>query len=97
MDAFPLEQIGSELTAILGSIREIATGPELKRAIADLEQTLTDLSALAEQLDTRIAPEMTATLTQARRAVENINGLVGPDAPLNNEMVRTLRDLSSAA
>ncbi|MBK1703976.1 intermembrane transport protein PqiB [Halochromatium glycolicum] len=97
VDAFPLEQIGSELTVILGSIREIATGPELKRAIADLEQTLTDLSALAEQLDTRIAPEMTATLTEARRAVENINGLVGPDAPLNNEMVRTLRDLSSAA
>jgi paraquat-inducible protein B len=97
VDAFPLEQVGDELTATLAGLRELTTAPELKRAITDLEQTLADLSTLAEQLDTRIAPEMTTTLREARLAVENINGLIAPDAPLNNEILRTLRDLSSAA
>jgi paraquat-inducible protein B len=97
VDAFPLAQIGSELTATLGTIREIVASPDLKLAVEDLEQTLTDLRSLAAQLDASIAPELTATLNQARLAVENINGLIGPDAPLNTEVIRTMRELSAAA
>ena len=55
------------------------------------------MRSLADQLDTSIAPELVATLNQARLAVENVNGLIGPDAPLNAEVIRTMRELSAAA
>jgi paraquat-inducible protein B len=97
VDAFPIEQIGSELTSTLASIREIVASPALEGAIADLERTLSDLSALAGQLDGEVMPEVMATLGQARRVVRNVNGLIGPDAPLNTEAVRTMRELGAAA
>lgn len=97
VDAFPIEQIASELTATLGSIRALVTSPGLNQAIGDLEQTLAELQSLAGQLDNSIAPEVLATLNDTHAVVANINGLIGPDAPLNVEAVRTMREISAAA
>lgn len=97
VDAFPLAQIGEDLTGILGSTRELVESNATQQALSELEQAITDLSSIAGQLDSSIAPELTAILSQSRQVVANINGLVGADAPLSVETVRTIRDIGAAA
>lgn len=97
VDAFPLARIGDDLTSILGSAKGLVESNATKQALADLEQAITDLSSITDQLDSSIAPELTAILSQGRQVVANINGLIGPDAPLSIETVRTMRNVGAAA
>jgi paraquat-inducible protein B len=97
VEAFPLETIGDDLTRILGGARGLVESGETKRALAELQKTIADLSSITEQLDQSIAPELTSILGQTRQAVGNVNGMIGPDAPLSVETVRTMRDIGSAA
>jgi paraquat-inducible protein B len=97
VDAFPIERIGAELSGTLVAVRSVVDSPELKTAIVDLEHTLAELRSLTTQLDDSVAPQLDATLNEARRALQNVNGLIAADAPLNVEAVRTMRELSAAA
>jgi paraquat-inducible protein B len=97
VDALPIDKIGADLSGTLVAVRALVDSPELKTAIVDLEHTLTELRSLTTRLDDSVAPQLDATLGEARRALQNVNGLISPDAPLNVEAVRTMRELSAAA
>jgi len=97
VESFPLEKIGDDLTSILGGARGLVESDETKQALTELEQTIKDLTSIANQLSDSIAPELTAILSQSREVVANINGLIGADAPLSVESVRTIRDIGAAA
>ncbi|MBK5931308.1 mammalian cell entry protein [Halochromatium salexigens] len=97
VDAFPLAQIGDDLTGILASTRGLVDSEQTKQALTDLEQTIADLRSVAGQLDATMAPELTRLLRQADQTVANVNGLIGPDGPLSGETLRTMRDLGAAA
>ncbi len=97
VESFPLEKIGDDLTSILGGARRLVESDETKQALTELEQTIKDLTSIANQLSDSIAPELTAILSQSREVVANINGLIGADAPLSVESVRTIRDIGAAA
>ena len=97
VNGFPIEQIGDDLAATLAGTRDIVDSAELKNSLTELEQILSQLRSLSSQLDDDIAPELSRALRQARQALKDVNGLIAPDAPLNAETVRTMRDLSAAA
>lgn len=97
VESFPLEKIGDDLTSILGGARGLVESDETKQALKELEQAIGDLTSIANQLNDSIAPELTAILSQSREVVANINGLIGADAPLSVESVRTIRDIGAAA
>jgi paraquat-inducible protein B len=97
IESFPLEKIGGDLSSILGSARGLAESNATRQALKELEQTINDLTSIASQLNTSIAPELTEILSQSRQVVESINGLIGADAPLSVESVRTIRDIGAAA
>ena len=97
IDSFPLEKIGSDLTETLSSIRALVDSKALKGSLAELEQTLEHINAVAGQLDADVVPELDKTLSAARQALTDVSGMIGPDAPINVEMVRTMRDVSAAA
>ena len=97
VEAFPLETIGDDLSSVLGSARGLVESNQTKQALAELEQTIKDLTSITSQLDNSIAPELTAILSQSRAVVANINALIGVDAPLSVESVRTIRDIGAAA
>ena len=97
VDAFPLDEIGDELTGTLTSVRTLVDSPDLKAAITALERTLGELESVARKLDSNIAPKLDEVLGETRRALQNVNGLIAPEAPLNAEAVRTMRELSAAA
>lgn len=97
LEAFPLEQIGSDLTATLQAVREVAESDALTDSLEDLEQTLARISSVSGQLDEQVMPGLEQTLTAARRALANVERLIGPESTLNVELTRTMREVSAAA
>jgi paraquat-inducible protein B len=97
VDGFPIDKIGDDLSATLAGARDLVDSAELKNSLTELELTLRQLRSLSAKLDDEIAPELTGGLREAQQALKNANALIGPDAPLNVETVRTMRELSAAA
>jgi paraquat-inducible protein B len=52
---------------------------------------------MAQDLNKDLVPQFSATLEQARIALESADNLVARDSVLNQEIRRTLRELSAAA
>jgi paraquat-inducible protein B len=97
VEGLPLEAIGDDLRATTAGVRELIDSGVITRSLDELERTLRELRALSASLDDQIAPELAETLTEARRALASANALIQPDAPLNVEAVRAMRELSEAA
>jgi len=97
VDEFPFEQIGDDLTSTLASIRAVVDSSELKSSLAALEATLKEVKSMAGQLDQSLIPELADAVGAAQVALGNVNGMIGPDAPINVELTRTMRDVSAAA
>lgn len=95
--AFPLEEIGKDLSATIAGVRAIATSDQLKGAVAELELLLKQLRETAHSLDRDAIPELSATLRQARTTLEGLDGMIAPDSTLYNEIKRTLDELATAA
>jgi paraquat-inducible protein B len=62
-----------------------------------LEQTLKSTDQLMRHVDGSIAPQVEATLTEARAALKNAKELLAQDAPLQSDLGSTLLQLSRAA
>jgi paraquat-inducible protein B len=104
VNALPIEAIGEDLRATVAGARELATSAELRGAVAELSAVLAEVRGVTAQLNDTLAPEMDAvlgtlrgTLDEATRTLTNANALLGPDAPLSVEAVRTMREVSAAA
>jgi paraquat-inducible protein B len=52
---------------------------------------------LVKRIDGTIAPQLSATLTEAQAAMKNAKEVLGQDAPLQSDLDRTLLELSRAA
>jgi paraquat-inducible protein B len=89
LDQFPLEAIASDL----------------RKALGTLNQSLKDIDSLAKRFNTDVVPEAKGALVEARRALEAADRALssadkvylGPNAPVQQELRDTLRELTSAA
>ena len=87
-----LEEITQNLTRLadrLGKVPVEQIGMDLKNSLASLSVTLKHTE------DT--GPQLNATLEAVQRTLANTNALIGPDSTVNNELRRTLLELSEAA
>jgi paraquat-inducible protein B len=87
-----IEEITANLTRLadrLGKVPVEQIGADLKSSLASLSITL------KKSEDT--GPELKATLEAVQRTLANTNALIGPDSSVNNELRRTLLELSEAA
>jgi paraquat-inducible protein B len=62
-----------------------------------LEQTLKSTDQLMRHVDSSVAPQVEATLTEAQAALKNAKELLAQDAPLQSDLGSTLMQLSRAA
>jgi paraquat-inducible protein B len=62
-----------------------------------LEQTLKSTDQLMRHVDSSVAPQVEATLTEAQAALRNAKELLAQDAPLQSDLGSTLMQLSRAA
>ena len=70
---------------------------ELRVAIRDLNRAINSSDKLIRRLDGEVAPEAAATLAQARRTLDTAQGTLAQDAPLQQDLRGTLREVGRAA
>jgi len=95
--ALPMEQIGADLAATLASTRALVESPAMAQSQRDLEASLASLRTLSEQLDAKLAPELLATLGEARRTLASAQSQIAEDSSLSIEIRRLMQEVSSAA
>jgi paraquat-inducible protein B len=98
LQKFPLEQIGQELNDTLRGASELTNAPELRQAIANIDQAVLETREMVAKLNSGAAPEVRATLKQAQQTLALAQqNILQQDAPIYSELRRTLEELTQAA
>ncbi|WP_298017506.1 MlaD family protein [uncultured Castellaniella sp.] len=63
----------------------------------ELQGSLSSLHKLLRRLDTQVAPQASRTLESARRSLDRVGAVLGPDAPVVGDLQDTLKALDGAA
>jgi paraquat-inducible protein B len=102
-----LPTVPSSLDEIQSQVQEIATklnkvpyeqiAADLRKTLATLSKTLTSAESVARNLDTNVAPELTAALKDVRKTVNSAERTLAEDSPLQQDMHQTLQELTRAA
>lgn len=72
-------------------------GEELRVALENLNVTLRKADKLVGQLNDEVAPELKATIAQARKTLEGAERTVAPDSPVQEDLRETLGEVTRAA
>ena len=94
------EELQAAVTNVAKNLEKVPFGEvaaDFRRATAALETTLKEVNALSSQVRTDIAPELRATLEDARATLEKAQILLAEDAPLQGDLQTTLREVRRAA
>ena len=70
---------------------------DLRRALGTLEATLKRADTLLQRVSTDIAPELRATLEQARKTLGSAEQALGTDSPMQGDLRETLNEVTKAA
>jgi len=98
LQKLPLDQIADELHQALRGARELTNAPELRQAIANLDQAVLETREMVAKLNSGAAPEVRATLKQAQHTLALLQqNILQQDAPIYSELRRTLEELTQAA
>ena len=104
----PLPDLEAKLASVLEKLDQVpfeAIGGDLRRALASLDRTLEQTSRMVSHVDGEVVPRFVAaledarkTLASAERVMNNVDrGLVGPDAPAQQELRTALQEVTQAA
>jgi paraquat-inducible protein B len=89
-----MEELQEQLQGIIKKLNEIPFG-DIGR---NLDVTLKNAGVLLGRLDQELVPEAKSTLREAQAAMQSLNqGLASPDAPLQQNLGRTLEQVNRAA
>ena len=97
IETVPIAKIGKDLGDTLQNVKKITASAELLQAVQALDETLKETRELAQNLNTNVAPSITATLDQAQQTLVSVEGTLGKDAPLQQELRQALNELGEAA
>jgi paraquat-inducible protein B len=97
IETVPIEQIGKDLGDTLQNVKQLSESKELLEAVQALNQTLQDARELAQNLNTNVAPAITATLDRAQQTLVSVEGTLGKDAPLQYELRQAIKELGESA
>jgi paraquat-inducible protein B len=98
LQRLPLEQIAQELHETLRGARELTTSPQLRQAIANLDQAVAETRQMVAQLNSDATPAVRSTLEQAQQTLALVQqNIIDQDAPIYGQLRRTLQELTQAA
>ena len=88
-----LQGLQDSITSLVAKLNKIP----FEGISQDLRKTLGDASTLMNTINTDVAPEAKATLTEAREALTSANRALQSDSPLQQSTAETMRELSRTA
>lgn len=92
-----VEQNIAAITASLAKVPFDRIGADLQRALASLDRTLNSIDQAAQRVDREVTPEVKEALVELRRSLAAVERTVAADAPLQQDLRETLREVSRAA
>ncbi len=96
----PLESIQETLANIAAKLDKVpfdSIGNNLNSTLKTLNQTLKTADSALGQLNAGVLPELKGTLAEARQAIGSAQLLLSPDAPVQNNLQDTLKEVGRAA
>jgi len=97
LDRLPFEEIGRDLRATVQGARRVADSPALVDALQSLNAALKEVRELMRELRTGAAPELKATLEEARRSLAAAQSTLAADSPLQSRLNAALDELAASA
>jgi paraquat-inducible protein B len=99
LEKVPFDAVAADLRQVLQGLDRTlkAVTPGARGALEDVRRTLQSADQLVKRLDQEIAPEARSALTEARRTLGVAERTLAADAPLQQDMRETLRELARAA
>jgi paraquat-inducible protein B len=70
---------------------------ELRQAVQSLDSTLQSTNSAVKRIDGEVVPEVRATLEETRKTLSAARQSLDSDAPLQQDLRQTLRELGKAA
>jgi paraquat-inducible protein B len=104
----PLPDLEAKLASVLAKLDQVpfqAIGDDLRQALSRLDRTLEETSTLVNHVDGEVVPRFVTALEDARKTLAGAErvmnsvekGLVGPDAPAQQELRTALQEVTQAA
>jgi paraquat-inducible protein B len=96
----PLQELEATVASIVKKLDRVQyeeISADLRKAMATLDQTLRDTSALVKRLDAESVPELNRALEQGRRALQGAEGSLAPDSSTVTDLREALREIARAA
>ena len=97
LDQVPLDEIGRELKQTVAGLNRFINDPELPKIIRKLRRIFDNLEQTTQTLNEETVPQINASLVELDGVIQEMDGWVSADAPLQSDLRKTLRDLSEAA
>lgn len=102
-----LDELQTQISIIANKLSKVPfdeIGKDLRHSLATFNSTLTSAEKLTKTLNQDVAPEVVAAMHDVRKTLDNANNTLSnadrtlsEDAPLQQDVRQTLRDLSRAA
>lgn len=95
-----LGELQESITNIVTRLEKVpfdAIAQDLRKALASLDTTLKQAEAVLAKLDSELAPQLRATLEQARKTLRSAEGALASDSPLQGDLRGTLIEVTKAA
>jgi paraquat-inducible protein B len=106
VNTIPFKQIGDNLDGILRSTNNVASGPEIKKALTDLSSTISDVKDLVAQLDSGMSPALQQlpgiasglqkTMTSVNKLSLSLENGYGNNTQFNRDLERLLVQVNDA-
>jgi paraquat-inducible protein B len=93
-------EILQSLHSVLKNIDHATAGPELGHALKSLDETLTRLDKMTQEVEPDIKQLVTSlhdTADSAQKTLDTIQGLIGNSAPAGTDLPRLMHELTEAA
>jgi paraquat-inducible protein B len=92
-----LSDVQESIARIVKKIEQVPfdkIGQDLRQALEKLNVTLEKADRLVAQLNNDVAPELKATISQARKTLESAEKTVAPDSPVQEDLRETLQEVT---
>ncbi|TEA71342.1 intermembrane transport protein PqiB [Pollutimonas harenae] len=87
------DRLQQQISSIVGKLDAIP----FDKIGTELQGSLESARKLLDRLETQVAPEASGVLKSARNSLNQLNKLLADNSPMNNNIERTMRELSNAA
>lgn len=97
IDRMPIRQIGDDLRDTIHGVKKLVNSPEMEKALHNLDASLEESRMLLSDLRTNIAPQLSATIDEAKSALEGAGTILKSDSPLQIRMNGALDEVTKAS